>query len=325
VSSFLVALLRKIISCLLLANFVTFFHLKMAISIVHANFFLAPKEAHSPSISFQQEMPLDNSTSSWSDVSVAESLSVMMQKEQTLYRSCDYLQQKPSATASLRLLVDENVRAEMVDWCYSFVDVCQFQRETVAVAMDMVDRFLSKSSLVSEAVLCDRIQFQLLTMTSLYVAVKTSENNTLGIEFFSSISCELYSIESIEAMERTLLHELSWRISPPTCVQMAHHILVLLSKHACLDKSWIAILDEVGYQAEHAVRDYYFVTQRPSTVAMAAILNTLELFDKPNDQEFIRSLLSVMNDEFDSLEIILATKSRLYSLVYGRDSSDIDP
>jgi hypothetical protein len=209
----------------------------------------------------------------------------------------------------------------MVDWCYELVDTCQFQRETVAVAMDMVDRLLSKSSTtVSEAVLCDRIQFQLLTMTSLYVAIKTSEPTVIGIDFLSSISCNLYSVESIEAMEWTLLHELSWRISPPTCVQMAHHILVLLSKHVCLDKSWCTILDEVGYQAEHAVRDYYFVTQRPSTVAMAAILNTLELFDEQNGQAYARSLHSVMNDEFDSLEIILATKNRLYSLVYEQEA-----
>jgi len=268
---------------------------------------------------------VDNAMSVWNAVSVVESLSVMMQKEQTVYRSCDYLQhqQKPLATASLRL-VNEDIRSKIVDWCYKLVDICQFKRETVSVAMELVDRLLSKASTtVSEAILCDLIQFQLLSATSLYVAIKTTESTVIGIDFLSSISCDLYSVESIEAMEQTLLHELSWRISPPTCVQMAHHILFLISTHLFLDKSWSAILDEVGYQAEHAVRDYYFVTQRPSTVAMAAILNTLELFDKQNGQAFVRSLLSVMNDEFDSLEIILVTKKRLYNLVYEQEGMDI--
>jgi len=243
-----------------------------------------------------------------------------------VYRSSDYLE-TPSPTPSLRI-VDEVVRTKMVDWCYSFIDACHFEREIVAVAMEMVDRFLSKSS-NAEAALCDRLQFQLLTVTSLYVAVKTRGESALGIDFFCSISCDIYSVDEIEAMELTLLSELEWRISPPTCVQMAHHILALVSSAVRFEQSiCIAILDEVMYQAEYAVRDYYFVTQRPSSVAMAAIFNTLELLDKQNAQAVVRSLLSIMDEEFDSLEIILDTKSRLHNLVYGQegdDSATIDP
>ena len=265
------------------------------------------------------------SMSSWKATSVAESLSVMMQKEQTIYRSCDYLH-PPSSSSSLNLrAVDAEVRTKMVDWCYSLIDVCQFERESVAMALEMVDRFLSKPSKESEAVLCDCMQYQLLTVTALYIAVKTSGETVLGIDFFCCISNDLYSVKEIEAMERTLLHGLSWCISAPTCVQMAHHILTLISADIqCEVKTWNAILDEVMFQAEHTVREYYFVTQRPSTVAMAAIFNTLELLDKRNGRAFVRSLLSILNDDFDSLEIILATKNKLSSLLYGNNSSDIE-
>jgi hypothetical protein len=256
------------------------------------------------------------------DTSVAESLSVMMQKERSVYRSCDYLKE---------VLVDDGVineedRTKMVDWCYSVVDICQLERETVAMAMEMVDRFLSnKSSTVAMDVRRDRIQFQLLTLSALYISIKISMEVALGSDFFASISRELYPVQEIEAMELILLQELSWCISAPTCVQMARHILTLLATHVTLEKTtWAAILDEVEYQAEHAVRDYYFVTQRPSTVAMAAIFNTVNRCGKHESQAIVRAVLSIIkNAEFDSIEVILATRSKLYSVVYGQDDSDV--
>jgi hypothetical protein len=110
---------------------------------------------------------------------------------------------------------------------------------------------------------------------------------------------------------------------------MANHILALVSSDVRFEQSiYSAILDEVMYQAEHAVRNYYFATQRPSTMAMAAIFDTLERLDKQNGQAVVRSLLSIIDEEFDSLEIILDIKSRLNNLVYGQEGDDsaiIDP
>jgi hypothetical protein len=147
----------------------------------------------------------------------SEILSVMICKEQTtVYRSCDYLHDDPElssvwAIASSPRVVDDMVRTELVDWCYIVIDKCQFERETVAVAMDMVDRFLSKPSDSSILMLQSRSQFQLLTMTALYIAIKTQEKSTivLGSDFFSAISQDLYTVQEIEAMELILLKGLS--------------------------------------------------------------------------------------------------------------------
>ena len=254
----------------------------------------------------------------WNNTSaVAESLAVMMQKERTVYKRRDYLSNR---TTGLQGNITEEDRTSMVDWCYRVVDVCQLDRETVAMAMDMVDRFLSnKSSVAATVMMGNRIQFQLLTLTALYVSIKISNKSVLGSDFFSVASCELYSVEDIEAMEHLLLKELSWCISAPTCVQMAHHILKLTGTHVMLDKAtWANILDEVDYQAEHAVRHNYFVTQLPSTVAVAAIFNALDRFNKFESQEFIRAVLSVIKTAaFESLEVILATRNKLHSLVNG--------
>ena len=253
-------------------------------------------------------------------MSVTESLTVMMEKERSVYKSSDYL----NGTIGLRGFIDEEDRTKMVEWCYSVVDICQLEREAVAMAMEMVDRFLSRkaSSSVAMDVLRDRIQFQLLTMTALYISIKISTKIALGSEFFSMVSRGMYPIKEIEAMEMTLLQELSWCISAPTCVQTAHHILSLMSTHVTFDeKTWATILNEIEYQAEYAVRDYYFVTQRPSTVALAAILNAFDRFDKRHErQDAVRAGLSVLNSaEFESIDVILSTRNKLHTLIYGNE------
>jgi hypothetical protein len=284
-------------------------------------------------------MNLSSSINDTTFPDVAESLAVMMQKERTVYTRRDYLSNiRAAVSSSIGIglqkanLLDKEDRAKMVDWCYCVVDMCQLDRETVAVAMDMVDRFLSssnnskKSIVVAMDVLGDRIQFQLLTLTALYISIKISSNLVLGSNFFSVISRDLYTLQEIEAMELVLLKELAWCISPPTCVQISYHIVSLISTQVTFDKNaWAAILDEVDHQAEHAVRHYDFVTQRPSTVAMAAIFNALGRFDKHESQGILSAVLSIMNTaEFESIEVILATRSKLHSLVYGHESTGDD-
>ena len=78
-----------------------------------------------------------------------------------------------------------------------------------------------------------------------------------------------YSIHDIEDMELSILQSLSWRIYAPTSIQIAHSILSLILPHHInlRESTWGFILDEVRYQTEHSVRDYYLCIQRPSTVA----------------------------------------------------------
>lgn len=75
---------------------------------------------------------------------VASSFLNMMQKEPSL--SFNYLQSK-----SANIAITETDRTKIVDWCYSVIDCCQFNRETVAIVsecfalwFDMLDTFLSQ-------------------------------------------------------------------------------------------------------------------------------------------------------------------------------------
>eukprot|EP00984_Skeletonema_dohrnii_P005624 scaffold1983_cov84-Skeletonema_dohrnii-CCMP3373.AAC.4 len=79
-------------------------------------------------------------------------------------------------------------------------------------------------------------------------------------------------------MERILLRGLSWRCRAPTAYLIGHTIMALILPHAAdiPEATWDFVIDEMKYLTELAVRDYYFSTQRASTVALATIFNAVE-------------------------------------------------
>ena len=93
-------------------------------------------------------MPSVQESLSHDPTSVHEALSVMLSKEQTVYKSYDYLStindlqhllSSSSCDDKENAVITSSDRQLIVDWCYSIVDACQFDRETVAI----VSLFLS--------------------------------------------------------------------------------------------------------------------------------------------------------------------------------------
>lgn len=254
-------------------------------------------------------------------VTSAESLSAMLQKERTTHRCRDYL--RPTTREPL---VAESDRRALVDWCYGIVDRIGLDREVVASAMGLADRFLSAPGAAADDArdaLRDRRRLQLIVLTSLYVAVKVRERAAYGSDFFAVASRGIYSAGDIEAAESTVLKGLGWRVHGPTSVQVALTMLSLTLPHATLpDRTWAFLVDEVRYQCELAVRDYRFATGRPSTVALAAIFNALDLVGRGERRAMLRALLIVMqkNEDFDSPEDLLAAKKRLACLLKDNDA-----
>ena len=243
---------------------------------------------------------------------VAESLSVMIQKELTIYTRNGYL----DAYEPTIIITSDN-RMALVDWCYSVVDHCQFSREAVAAAMDMVDRFLSIPSSTTDEALRDQNKFQLLTITALYVAIKINEREALPSDLFAEISRGAYTTEEIEGMERVLLRGLSWRCNAPTASQVGHSILSLILPHTkCSEVTWVFLMDEMKYLTEHAVRDYYFSTQRPSTIALATIFNAIGHISGHERHELLEAFLCILECfDFDENKIIVAASKRVHRLL----------
>ena len=246
---------------------------------------------------------------------VADSLAAMIKKELTTYSCYDgYL--NPSDPN----MITADDRKKLAGWCYGIVDHCNFSRETVASAMEMVDRFLSMPSnsvdaaRVSDEALIDQSKFQLLTIAALYTSIKINEKVAISSDLFAEMCSHVYTVEEIEDMERTLLIGLSWRCHAPTAHQVGMLIFSLLLPYVDIPEvTWGFLIDEMKYLTELAVRDYYFSTQRASTIALAAVFNVINDTSTKERIEMLGAYLNVMMEcfDFDHPNQIAAARSRL--------------
>jgi hypothetical protein len=245
-----------------------------------------------------------------------------MMAQEVNYTCSDYLRDDnlrsievpKEITDTTGLTVTEDDRKKIVDWCYSLVDLCQLSRESVAMAMNIVDRFMSKPSqphvgngispsFSHQEILHDRNMYQLLAVSALYIAIKMNERVVLSSDRLSAVCRGIYTRESIEAMERTILSCLSWRVSAPTALQVGSIIFELMIAEAqeaigsVMDaERFESIQEELTYQTEIAVRDYLLAVQRPSTVAFMAILNSIAKHRKGNRCEEEEHLLKALGN-----------------------------
>jgi hypothetical protein len=205
------------------------------------------------------------------------------------------------------------------------VDHCQFSRQTVASAMEMVDRFLSMPSdaantvaRVSDDTLRDQTKFQLITIAALYTSIKVHEENAISSDLFAEMCSQFYTVEEIEDMELTLLSGLpAWQCHAPTAYQIGLSILLLIQPYVDIpEETWCIIMDDMKYLTELAVRDYYFSTQRTSTIALAATFNAISNCTK-ECREVLGAFLRVIMDcfDFDHSNEIAAARARLSLLI----------
>ena len=203
-------------------------------------------------------------------------------------------------------------REQIVDWCYCTIDVLQLARSNVAVAMSIADRFMinpnrllvcqfTPSLFSPQEIMYDRTMFQLLAVTALYIAIKINEQVIFSVEH-AEATHGVYTIEDIEAMERAILECLSWKVSGPTALEMGYIVLELATPQV-QDVSELSnelmgsIVEDLAFQTESAVRDYHLATQRPSTIAIMALLNAIKYNDKMSktvQQHYLNALLNVL-------------------------------
>ncbi len=230
-----------------------------------------------------------------------------MMEQEVAHSCCNYLYNDDSSNeapdtciAPICHRITEDDRSKIVDWCYRIIDLCQLKKESVAMTMNIVDRFMSNPRRLPSIgisqhfshhdILHDRIKYQLLALSALYISIKVNEQVTLSSGKLAAMSRGVYSKENIEDMECTILECLSWRVCAPTAFQVGSVILeLMIAKVQVADVSamdvrrWESIREELSYQTELAIRDYQLSLQPPSTVAFMAIINAFETDRKVND------------------------------------------
>jgi hypothetical protein len=212
--------------------------------------------------------------------SVLATIKAMRKQEETGYRACDYLHQQVPLFSSMNgpqnagAPADVDCRFRMSEWCYQIVDFCKFKRETVAVSMSYLDRFLCTPAGLD--IFLDRSLFQLAAMTALYTAIKIHEPEAMEPSLIASLSRGAYNKEQVEAMEFKMLNAIQWRVNPPTAIAFVHQLLDLIPSSIINEDARAAVNDLAKFQTEVAVSDYDFVTVNASSIAFSALCNAFE-------------------------------------------------
>ncbi|GAX27568.1 hypothetical protein FisN_13Hh346 [Fistulifera solaris] len=184
----------------------------------------------------------------------------MKRQEDTVYRP--KLIDWPTLSASDA--PDGTCRDKMLTWFFEIVNYFKYNKETVEIALNYLDRYECN----------DRLEYQLTCMTALYTAVKIHERTALHPKLVASLSQGQFTEQDVIQQERKLLHHLQWRLHPPTTLAFVREFL-----------SWVPaeqrkmVYELAQVQLQHAWRLPRVV---PSyTWAYAAVLNALESLHLP--------------------------------------------
>jgi hypothetical protein len=209
---------------------------------------------------------------------------------------------------------DIDIRSKMIDWCCRVVTYCNLEIEIVAIAMNYTDRMCVYQSHI---LYNNPFQYQLVAMTSLYIAAKIHAPEALDPKLVSNLSRGTYSAQEIEEQERIILKTLAWKVNPPTAHSMLRQFIELVSITLSIEEQQASI--KIALQQI----DTYTWTQNCSTaipisiVAYCAFMNALgylSLFTLTDKQAAFGvgyNLAQLINIDLISDEIILSKTQRL--------------
>lgn len=244
-----------------------------------------------------------------------ETIHAMRRQEELAYSVPDYLSYLPETTA-LETPVDASCRFVMAKWCNEIADFCNYKRETVAIAMNCLDRFMSSPS--GQEILLDRNLYQLAAMTALYSSVKIHEQEAMDPNLVSTLSRGVHSPKAVEAMESKMLNAIQWRVNPPTAMSFVRSMIGLVPDdimHSCERE---AVMDIAKFQIETVVNEYEFCTSKASSIAFACALNAMEsvMDDGMLNNDFeITMAKTIMVDDSSVRDLRVA----IYEMMNGND------
>ena len=152
---------------------------------------------------------------------------------------------------------------------YSVVDHFELSRETVAISIDLFDRYLA-----TRGNRCNGSSALLTSLTTLYIAIKLNEPKKIKLTTLSNLSRGQFFPPDIEEMEFRILSNLDWMVHPPTVVSFVSHFLLFLPQvHSSVRKD---IFELARYLAELSICDAFFVDCSSSTIAYSAVLNVMD-------------------------------------------------
>ncbi len=122
-------------------------------------------------------------------------------------------------------------RPKIIEWFYNIVDHFELNRDIVAIALDLLDRF----HIFSNEKKNYGESYQLAAMTTLYIAIKINytstpvQNKAFALNDYAKLSRGQFLAQDILSMELHLLKHLRWKVNPVIPTDYLIELLSLLN------------------------------------------------------------------------------------------------
>lgn len=159
--------------------------------------------------------------------------------------------------------ITPGMRGILVDWLVEVADEFKLVPDTLYLAVNLIDRFLSQR-------LITKRRLQLLGITCMLISSKYEEICAPGVEDFCVITDNTYSRQEVLKMEKEVLNLLHFQLAVPTIKTFLRRFIQVAqtsSKVAQADLEFLA-----NYLAELALVEYSFLQFQPSKIAASAVL-----------------------------------------------------
>mmetsp|Transcript_32380 Transcript_32380/g.35889 ORF Transcript_32380/g.35889 Transcript_32380/m.35889 type:complete len:293 (+) Transcript_32380:54-932(+) len=203
---------------------------------------------------------------------IIETINAMIKQEKAAYRTQSGLYDKSTTTVEENS-IDGECRRLMIQWFRQLAELCDFDHQTIAIAINILDRFVEKETQILPSQNAAQ-KFQLAAMASLYTSIKIHEDSALDPMTVSKLSKGQFSSHEIEEMESRILTKLDWRVNTPTAMAFSDMYLQLLLQSKKLASNMI-IKRLVQCQVEQAMEDCQFLGIEASEIAFTATYNAV--------------------------------------------------
>lgn len=105
------------------------------------------------------------------------------------------------------------MRSVLIDWLIEVSEVYRLHRETLYMAVNYVDRYLSRQSSATR-----KSELQLIGISALFFAAKLEEIYPPKLAEFAYVTDSACTETEMREMELMMLKKLQWELSPPTAI-----------------------------------------------------------------------------------------------------------
>ena len=155
--------------------------------------------------------------------------------------------------------MEKEWRNQIVEWFFQLSDYYSFSRETAALAIALLDRFMATTSVNS-------LQYQLAALTCLFIAIKYNERIQPKAQKIVTLAHGKFLPEHMRMMEQKILSSVGWRVNYPTPM--------------CLIRAMLTYLNALPETTERIILDAQYLTELATSGKCIAALyiGSLSLF-----------------------------------------------